>query len=525
MARAKHSLGKAGNPPSDGRRVVRLASSPIPTAQQDPAEGDAPRPPASLRHVVDGRVYARRRLAALAAVLLFASLIVVGIRQLLDAVGVIDDPQERVSRGVTAADQRDGSGGAPSRAGPVPSHRLRVVTHPEGATIELTGDGGSARTGTTPYKGSFKEGDVELSVTLEGYNPLEQQIRLDENRKLELWLDPEGLLHHKLGETTTGSLPKQVAFSPDDEELWVTPLGESGLEVYDAATLDRIAEIDTGGYGTVEIVFTSDGKTVYASQMQTASVFEIDRATHRIRRRLPTGSEWSKVMALSPREESMFVANWSGDNVTEIDLDTGDVLRQLPTVATPRGLYVTPDGGRLFVAGYESGELQRIDLTTGDSDVLLTTEGALRHLVGDPEHGLLYVDDMMTDEIFVIDLATEEARKLADSDHMPNTMDLSPGGNVLYVSNRGENNPKSYGLPGPEWGTVLAIDTGTGEVLDAIVGGNQTTGLDVSADGRLLAFSDFLDNRLSVYRVPDYETLAGGGGGRAEERFEDLEKK
>ena len=46
---------------------------------------------------------------------------------------------------------------------------------------------------------------------------------------------------------------------------------------------------------------------------------------------------------------------------------------------------------------------------------------------------------------------------------------------MLYVSNRGRNGSNYY-LPGPEWGSVLAIDTRTGRILDAIVGGNQPTG-------------------------------------------------
>jgi sugar lactone lactonase YvrE len=71
---------------------------------------------------------------------------------------------------------------------------------------------------------------------------------------------------------------------------------------------------------------------------------------------------------------------------------------------------------------------------------------------------------------------------------------------------------------------VLAIDTASGKVLDAIVGGNQTTGLDVSPDGRTLAFSDFLDNKVHLYTIPDYRTLAGGGGGRAVAHLKDLAK-
>jgi sugar lactone lactonase YvrE len=114
--------------------------------------------------------------------------------------------------------------------------------------------------------------------------------------------------------------------------------------------------------------------------------------------------------------------------------------------------------------------------------------------------------------------------ELATTDKKPNTIDLSPDGRVLFVSNRGRNNPTSYYLPGPEWGSVLLIDTETGEMLDAIVGGNQTTGLEVSDDGTLLAFSDLLDDRVVVYSVPSTEELLAGGGGRYEDHLTDLAK-
>jgi len=45
------------------------------------------------------------------------------------------------------------------------------------------------------------------------------------------------------------------------------------------------------------------------------------------------------------------------------------------------------------------------------------------------------------------------------------------------------------------------------------VAGNQTTGLDVSEDGGLLAISDFLDNRIRIYTIPPYQQLATGNGG------------
>ena len=403
-------------------------------------------------------------------------------------------------------------------------HRLRVTSDPPGAQLRITREDGRTAVKRTPFSGTVAGGHLRLTLARPGYNSLTEELDLDRDRALQRWLDPSGLLHHKVGAVHTGPAPKQVAFTPDGREIWVSLLGGHGLQVFDPVTLRRKADVRLGSHGAVEVVFTRDGRTVYASQMETASVFEIDRRTHRVRRQMSTKGVWSKVMALSSDERTMYVANWVSNDVSEIDLASGRVRRLLPTVATPRGLYPTADGRRLYVAGYERGELATIDLATGRSTVLLHTGGAMRHLVADPVHGRLYADDMGTNEVFVVDLRTNAVRKLADTGHTPNTIDLSPDYRVLYVSNRGRNGSNYY-LPGPEWGSVIAIDTRTGRILDAIVGGNQPTGLDVSPDGHTLAYSDFLDDRMTLYAIPTYATLAAGHGGRARTYLADLPKK
>ena len=79
-----------------------------------------------------------------------------------------------------------------------------------------------------------------------------------------------------------------MAFSPDGRELWVSLLGGHGVEVFDTRTMRRRKAIRLGKHGAVEVLFTRDGRTVYASQMETASVWEIDRHSFRVRRQLPT---------------------------------------------------------------------------------------------------------------------------------------------------------------------------------------------------------------------------------------------
>ncbi|HLA81497.1 MAG TPA: beta-propeller fold lactonase family protein [Thermoleophilia bacterium] len=428
----------------------------------------------------------------------------------------------------------EGAGGAASTTSSQPTtttalsnlapQKLSIKVNPQIANVKITLQDGTTLTGKTPFSKNVPGGEIRVDLTKKGYNPVTRELTLDKTTSLSVWLDPEGLLYESLVRFKCGPNPKQVAFSPDGKEMWVSLLGGYGLEIFEPMTGKKLDQVKLGEHGAVEVIFTRDGRTVYASQMETASVYEIDRATREVKRHFKTGGTWTKVLLLSPDEKTLWASNWVSNNVSEIDLASGKVNRLLKTVVTPRGLYVTPDGKRLFVAGFENGDIQRIDLATGKGKVLFKTGGAMRHMVADDVRGLLYVDDMSTKEVFVVNLASEKVTKLADTDQRPNTMDLSPDGKVLYVSNRGKDNPKTYYIPGPEWGSILAIDTSTGKILDAIVGGNQCTGLDVSPDGTVLAFSDFLDNKIRVYKIPDYDTLAAGDGGRAAAHLKDIVK-
>jgi YVTN family beta-propeller protein len=401
---------------------------------------------------------------------------------------------------------------------------LTITALPENVDFTITLQDCTTMTGTTPFTGAVPGGEIRVAFHEEGYNPKVRTLDLTAATSFKVWLDPPGQLLESLVRFKCGTEPKQVAFSPDGKELWVSLLAGEGIEIFDPYTGIKLDQVILGDYGAVELIFTEDGATVYASQMETASVFEIDAATREVKRQLKTKGEFTKFLELSPDEKTLYASNWISNDVSEIDLATGEVTRLLETVTTPRGLYCTADGKRLYVAGFKNGELQRIDLDTGESTIVFDAD-TLRHFVADEEHGLLYVDDLILNEAYVVDLATEKVTKLLDTDQRPNTMDLSPDGRVLFISNRGQDySLTSYYQPGPEWGDILVVDAATGTILDAIVGGNQCTGLDVSPDGKYLAFSDFLDNTIRVYEIPNYETLATGSGGRAQERFDDIKK-
>jgi len=83
-----------------------------------------------------------------------------------------------------------------------------------------------------------------------------------------------------------------------------------------------------------------------------------------------------------------------------------------------------------------------------------------------------------------------------------NTITLSPDGRYVFASSRGRNNPSDYVLPGPDYGAIYIMSAEDLSPKERIWGRNQPTGLAVSPDGKFLAFTDFLDANLELYRLP-----------------------
>ncbi|MCX6737952.1 MAG: YncE family protein [Candidatus Parcubacteria bacterium] len=350
---------------------------------------------------------------------------------------------------------------------------------------------------------------------------------IQQTKKISILIDPVGQLVHHLFNIVSVPSPKATVFTADGKEIWTTLLlnKKRGVSIFDSLTGDKVADINLADGGGVEIIFSLDGNKAYVSQMETAQVFEIDKNSKKVLRVFNTGSAWTKILELSADGKTLFASNWSGNDVSEINLEEGKLIRRIPTIKTPRGLYATKDGNYLYVAGFDKGEIEKIDLKTGKGKVIYKSGGAMRGIAADEEKEVLYISDMGKSAIFQVFLKNDEVKKFVNTDHNPNTIVLSPDKKILFVSCRGINNSSgNYYIPGPEWGSVLLFDTENGTMLDAIIGGNQPTALDVSPDGKLLVFSDFLDSRLEVFEVPSYSVLKDGDGGRSEVYKSELRK-
>jgi len=405
-------------------------------------------------------------------------------------------------------------------------HRLRFDSSPRRARLRVKTADGTVRKGRAPWNLRLPAGSVTISATLKRHRDWSRTVQLEGDTEVTACLDPSDQLVSCQRIIPCGLRPKSVVLSPDGSVVWVAILwGPKTLQIFDTRSGKMLEELSLKKHGATELELSANRSKVYVSQMYTGEVHEFDFKTRKLLRTFNTRGSWTKVIKLSADEKTLFASNWVSSDVSVVDLESGKLRRRLRSVRKPRGMYPTRDGRHLYVAGFKLGELQKIDLTTGKGKILYKGGVSIRHIVADEEKGLLYISDMGRNQILTLDLKTDKLKRFARTNHKPNTTELSPDRRILFVSNRGARGTVKYTEPGPEWGSVLLLDTSDGQILDAIVGGNQPTALAVSDDGKTLVFSDFLDNRLRVYRVPGYEELKRGKGGRARSHKADLPKK
>ena len=303
-----------------------------------------------------------------------------------------------------------------------------------------------------------------------------------------------------------GKQPKQVLFAPDGKSIVVPLLDDNGFDIISiekGAAEKRISPPRAGRKGFAEGLFIPEKNAFFVSQMTTGEIHEFSLPDFGYRRTIKTGGTWSKVISWSAEKSLLAVSNWVSNDVSLIDYESGRVLRKIRTSAAPRGIAFTENGGAIVVLCFDGGKIQKFSTADGTKTAEISVEkAAMRHIVLGTDSNA-FVTDMFHASVYEIDLKTLKIKRKTKVAKNPNT--LARKGNILFVSCRGRNNPADYTKRSPENGKIVAIDTKTMEIAAEIPGGNQPTGLDISADGNTLCFSNFQDAAIELWDIADMD--------------------
>ncbi len=313
----------------------------------------------------------------------------------------------------------------------------------------------------------------------------------------------------------TGKLPKSIRFT-DENTIAVPLLYDAGVDMIQTHTGARhrlqVPARYTANkkFGFVEtwIVPRSGQTELWVSQMSTGLVHVFNPETHAYMKTIPVKSSMPKILYSMDNSPYLYVTNWSGKNISVLSKDTYSFLWHLPALGHPRGIALSGDKKYLYIAQYgknsdedQKGKLVRFNMITKKFDGEAGTPGSQRHIVVDEERNIAFISNMAHSMVEVIDLNKFQSIAKIPVYHKPNTIVLSKDKKTLFVSCRGPNNPKGYTEPGLELGRLYFVNTSDFSVKGHIQGGNQPTGLDISPDNRYLASSDFLDNRIRIYKI------------------------
>lgn len=148
----------------------------------------------------------------------------------------------------------------------------------------------------------------------------------------------------KLRDIAVGGRPEGIALTPDGRTLWVADLDGARVQAFDTGSFGRLAEVKTGEV-PIRVLASPDGKWIVTSNLGVGSLSVIDAQTRRLVREVPiSGSrEAGQVTILfSPDGRRLYAAETARDQVAEIDFASGRVLRRLKAGKNGDGLAIAP---------------------------------------------------------------------------------------------------------------------------------------------------------------------------------------
>jgi DNA-binding beta-propeller fold protein YncE len=405
-----------------------------------------------------------------------------------------------------------GGQGAPDAAEEEPEFPLAfsLKSAPQDARLLYNGTALRAEDAGQGLRQYTLEAPGTLSIESPGY----RSVSLASSALAGLFTDPGSLLEIKLeplegplrllAELPTGRQPKSAYFSSGGERLFVPLLDEAGIDVFrvtpEPVFETRLIVPGSRARGFVEALVYEPGRELLVSNMEDNRIHVFDLDSLAYKTSFSSGGSMPKVLTASPG--TIAVSNWLSRTIAFFNGKTKELLFTVPTGGTPRGMAFSEDGNLLYTAIFDEPLVVVIDLRLRgvvQRFRLYEGAGAARHVLRDGER--LYVSDMARGAVCVLDAADGRLVRSVRVGPNINTIAFSPDRKTLFASSRGRNNSEDYTRPGPDFGSITMLDASDLSVRGKVWGRNQPTGLAVSPDGALLAFTDFLDANLELYNI------------------------
>lgn len=146
----------------------------------------------------------------------------------------------------------------------------------------------------------------------------------------------------KLRDLEVGGRPEGIALANGGRELWVGDLEGARVQAFDTGTFERLAEVKTGPV-PIRVAASPEGRWIVTSNLGSGSLSVIDSASRRKVRDIEvSGSEEAQQVTIlfSADGRRIYAAETGRNQVAEIDFASGKVLRRLDAGEDGDGLAI-----------------------------------------------------------------------------------------------------------------------------------------------------------------------------------------
>jgi DNA-binding beta-propeller fold protein YncE len=160
--------------------------------------------------------------------------------------------------------------------------------------------------------------------------------------------------------------PHEAAFSLDGRVAYIPIYGstnegvpgtnEHAIDFFSTADCTKIATLDTGKYLRPHGMWVGQSGMLYVTSEIAQSALVVDPAQRKIIATIPTGSEWTHMLAVMPDEKIAFTSNVRSKTISVLDIPDRKIAKTITTTSNNHRMTLSPDH-KWFVTSLEQGEV------------------------------------------------------------------------------------------------------------------------------------------------------------------------
>ena len=232
------------------------------------------------------------------------------------------------------------------------------------------------------------------------------------------------------------------------------------------------------------------------------------------------GIEVNHGAAAAPDGSRYYISDEGAQTLDVVDQKTLKVTRNIPLSGHPNNISISKDGRRVYVSiAVAPGAVDVVDTTSLEKVKTIPVKGAVHNTYVTPDGRYVVSGSIPSKTITVIDQKTEEPvwSLVMDQGIRPMAFATNPDGTTkwIFVQLSGFN-----GFAVVDFATRKEISRIKNPDLPAgktpyLVGGNESHGMAVTADGKTLIVNSRLNSAIYSYSLPDLKLVGGAEVGRS----------